>query len=52
VITILNFTLFVAFNEIAGIDGKPVDTVLSKMVSIVDGVLLGLEAETRRLVVR
>jgi hypothetical protein len=43
------FTLFIAFNEIPVIDGQPVDTVLNKMTSIVEGVLLGIEAECRRL---
>jgi hypothetical protein len=43
------FTLFVAFNGIPVIDGQPVDAVLNELVRVVDGIVLGMEAESRRL---
>jgi hypothetical protein len=44
-----DFTFFVAFNEIALIDGKPILTILPQFGSIVERVLTAMEAECRRL---
>jgi len=43
------FQLFVAFNDIKVIDGKPVFAVLNTLCSKVESILMGIEAESRRL---
>lgn len=44
-----DFRTFVAFNEIGVIDGKPVFSVLHEIGSKVHRILIGMEAEARRL---
>ena len=43
------FQLFVAFNEIQVVDGKPVFAVLNTLCSKVESILMAIEAESRRL---
>lgn len=45
----MNYTPFIAFNEIPVVGGEPVSGVLNQFVSMVEGILTGLEAEARRL---
>jgi hypothetical protein len=45
----LDFTFFVAFDEIPTIEGRPLDGVLNEMVGEVESVLWAIETETRRL---
>ena len=40
---------FIAFGQVHGIAHKPITDVLHKMVSVVDGILLAIEAEGRRI---
>jgi len=44
-----NITVFVSFDKISVVLGQEAIGVLDKMASIVEGVLLAIEAETRRL---
>ncbi len=44
-----DFTLFVAFNEIQVVEGEPVLGILGKLGSKVESILVGIEAEARRL---
>ena len=44
-----DFRLFVAFNEIQIVDGQPVPGVLERIGCMVNRILLGMEAEARRL---
>ena len=39
----------VAFGQVAGMAGKPVTRTLREMFSMVDGIIIGLKAETERL---
>ena len=43
------FQLFVAFNEIQIVDGKPVFAVLNTLCGKVESILMGIEAESKRL---
>jgi len=43
------FQLFVAFNEVKVVDGKPVFAVLNTLCRKVESILMGIEAESRRL---
>jgi hypothetical protein len=43
------FSAFVAFRDVEFVDGAPVLAVLNEFVRIVEGVVMALEAETRRL---
>lgn len=45
----LQLAFFVAFNEIEFIDGEEVIAVLNKFVEIVEGIVMAIEAEARRL---
>lgn len=44
-----DFFAFIAFDKVEVIGGEPVVPVLNKMASIVDGIILGIEAEAKRL---
>jgi hypothetical protein len=44
-----NFTFFIAFNGIEIIDGKPIVGTLTQFGSIVERILMAMEAECRRL---
>jgi hypothetical protein len=44
-----DFDLFIAFNEVKGIDGQPVLGIFNQLVPIVENVLSALETECRKL---
>ena len=44
-----DFRVFVAFNDIEIVDGKPVRNVIHAIGSAVQSVLMAMEAESRRL---
>jgi hypothetical protein len=44
-----DFQVFVAFNDIQVIDGKPIIRVLHEIASKVKSILMGMEAESYRL---
>ena len=44
-----SFSLFVAFDEVEGINGEPAIPILNQTVVEIERILVGLEAEARRL---
>lgn len=45
----IGVTTFVAFRDVEGVDGAPAVPVLNQFVSVVEGVIMAIEAEARRL---
>jgi hypothetical protein len=44
-----NFTTFIAIHDVEFVGGQPADAILNKFVSIVEGIVLGIEAEARKI---
>ena len=45
----LEATFFITFNEIESLDGKEVLTVLNEFVNIVEGIVMAIKAESKRI---
>ncbi len=44
-----DISFFIAFDQVEVVGGKPVISVLNKLVGVVEGIFLAIEAESRRL---
>jgi hypothetical protein len=45
----IKFTYFVAMCDVEFVDGAPIDAVFKKLVGVVEGIIMAIEAEARRL---